>query len=255
MSLKFYFCGLSDIGVARPNNEDVWSANPEMGFFALADGMGGHLAGEIAAQEATDHLLKTFKKHLEVKLSSDLRTISQTLHRSIESANEWVYRMGKQYEEYSGMGTTLCCLYWTKEAVVYAHVGDSRIYRLRNKKLELLTKDHSLLAKWMAMGEKARECKTPYPYKNVITKAIGTHPRSNPEIAISDYEPSDLFLLCTDGLSDVLSTADMEKILCETPKLSLAAEKLVQLSKIKGSHDNITVLIVQKAPGPWKEST
>lgn len=253
MSLKFHFCGLSDVGVVRPNNEDVWIANPEMGFFALADGMGGHLAGEIAAQEATAHLLKTFKNHLHLNSTSNPRTLAEILHRSIESANDWVYRMGKQFEECTGMGTTLCCLYWTKEAVIYAHVGDSRIYRFRDQKLELLTKDHSLLAKWMAMGKRAEECKTPYPYKNVITKAIGTHPKSNPEIALSDYEPSDLFLLCTDGLSDVLSTEDMEKILCKREDLSLAANALIELSKNKGSYDNITVLIVQQVS--CKEST
>lgn len=247
----FQFFGLSDAGVVRPNNEDVWTASPEIGFFALADGMGGHLAGEIAAQEATQHLEKTFKKQIALtpfEESKEIfcKSIAKALHHSIESANAWVYRMSQEYEECAGMGTTLCCLYWTKEAVIYAHVGDSRIYRFRRGKLELLTTDHSLLAKWLATGKRAQECKTPYPYKNVITKAIGTHPKSNPEIAISSYEENDLFLLCTDGLSDVLAIEDMEGILCQTPDLTLAAEKLVQLSKSKGSYDNITVLIVQK---------
>jgi len=254
MSQKFQFFGLSDVGVFRPNNEDVWTADPEMGFFALADGMGGHSAGEIAAKEAIDHLFKTFQSSLSQIPLSDFsesfrQSIMQSLHQSIESANQWVYRMSKQHKECSGMGTTLCCLYWTKQAVIYAHVGDSRIYRFRNGKLELLTKDHSLLAKWMAMGKKAKDCKTPYPYKNVITRAIGTHPKSNPEIAVCDYVPDDLFLLCSDGLTDVLTSEEMEKILCKHSALTLAAESLIQLSKFKGSSDNITVLMVQK-PAP-----
>lgn len=251
MSQKFQFFGLSDIGAVRPNNEDVWTADPEMGFFALADGMGGHLAGEIAAQEAIDHLSKTFQKHLSKTsfsqcASTFCQQIIHSMHQSIESANQWVYRMSRQHEECAGMGTTLCCLYWTSAAVVYAHVGDSRIYRFRKSKLQLLTKDHSLLEKWIAMGKQAKECKTPYPYKNVITRAIGTHPKSNPEIAVCDYEVGDLFLLCTDGLTDVLSSEEMEKILCEHSQLTDAAERLIQLSKFKGSYDNITVLMVQK---------
>lgn len=143
--------GLSDIGVSRPNNEDVWTSLPEIGFFALADGMGGHQAGEIAAKETIESISKSAKA---IK-SKDCMELIIELRSAIEKANKWVHELGKKSQTLSGMGTTLCCMIWTESAIVYAHVGDSRIYRSRGKKLELLTQDHSLFAKWLATGKLA----------------------------------------------------------------------------------------------------
>lgn len=239
MNLRSF--GLSDIGVSRPNNEDVWIALPEMGFFALADGMGGHQAGEVAAKEAIENLSSSIK---EIQTEDHIERIVE-LRQAIERANQWVYRMGQKTDSLTGMGTTLCCLLWSPEAVIYAHVGDSRIYRLRDKKLELLTQDHSLFAKWLQHGKLAEECETPFPYKNVITRAVGTAPKVNPEIALSSHLPGDLFLLCTDGLSDVLSLEDIEKILNHSSDLESASKKLIQKAKAKGSSDNITILMIE----------
>lgn len=237
MSFKSF--GLSDIGLSRPNNEDVWVALPEMGFFALADGMGGHQAGEVAAKEAIDHLIACIK---EIK-SSNCIEWGIELRMAIEKANQWVYQLGKKTDSLNGMGTTICCLLWTFEAVIYAHVGDSRIYRLRNQKLELLTQDHSLLTKWLKL-QKERQ-RTPFRYKNVITRAIGTAPKANPEVAISKHKPGDLYFLCTDGLSDVLSLEEMEQMINEAPDMESASKKLIEQAKFKGSSDNITILMVQ----------
>jgi protein phosphatase len=156
-----------------------------------------------------------------------------------------VYEEGQKHHALNGMGTTLCCLYWTKEAVVYAHVGDSRIYRFRKNKLEQLTQDHSLFAKWLSQS-KPRE--TPYPYKNVITRAIGTAKRVIPEIALATYEPRDLFILCSDGLTDAVAFQDIEKIIDRSDSLEIMATRLIEKAKIKGSHDNITVLLIQHVP-------
>lgn len=233
--------GLSDIGLARRNNEDVWNVLPEMNFFAIADGMGGHKAGEVAASEAIEHLC-TSVKNLQItntlQLALDLRS-------AIEEANRWVYRLGQGSSMLSGMGTTLCCLIWTEEAIVYAHVGDSRIYRLRGEKLELLTQDHSLLAKWLATGKLAEECETPFPYKNVITRAVGTSSKVEPEVAVTTPEPGDLYLLCTDGLSDVLLNEEIEAMLNRSPTLESAAHQLIRRAKIKGSSDNMTLLLIR----------
>ncbi len=237
--MKLTAFGLSDIGVCRPNNEDVWVAMPEIGFFALADGMGGHKAGEIAAKEAIDHLMSS----IETIQKGDSLEQMLNLKSAIEKANEWVYQLGQQDEGLGGMGTTLCCLIWIKEAVIYAHVGDSRIYRFRNQKLELLTQDHSLFSKWMKVG---KETTTPFPYKNVITRAIGTAPRANPEVAICRYQHGDLYFLCSDGLSDVLSTDEIEKILIGSTKIDEACKKLIETAKLKGSSDNITILMIEE---------
>lgn len=236
MKLKSF--GISDIGLSRPNNEDVWIEVPEMGFYALADGMGGHKAGEVAAHEAIDNLTSWMKK---VKCDDPLEVIIELRH-AIEKANQWVYKLGKKDTTLSGMGTTLCCLMWTEKAVVYGHVGDSRIYRLRDKRLELLTQDHSLYAKWQKTGKTS---KTPFPYKNVITKAIGTHPEADPEIAISTHLPGDIFFLCTDGLSDVLPIKDIEKIINHSSDLKEASNELIHAAKNKGSSDNITILMIE----------
>jgi len=243
--MGFKSFGLSDIGLSRPNNEDVWVSLPEIGFFALADGMGGHQAGEVAAKEALDSLCLSAK---EIKSSDCVELIIELKH-AIEKANQWVYRLGRESDSLNGMGTTLCCMLWTSEIIVYAHVGDSRIYRLRDQKLELLTRDHSLLAKWLSTGKLAEECETPFPYKNVITRAIGTAMRANPEIAVSSHHPGDLYFLCTDGLSDVLTLEEMEQILVRSSDLESAAKRLIQKAKIKGSSDNMTILMIQSEIG------
>lgn len=230
--------GLSDIGVSRPNNEDVWIAMPDLGFYALADGMGGHQAGEIAAQTTIDQL-SILVKNIQTKTP---QTLMAGLEEAIEKANQWVYELGRNTETLHGMGTTLCCLLWTQETIVYAHVGDSRIYRLRDQKLELLTQDHSLLAKWLKVKKSS---KTPFPYKNVITRAIGTAPKANPEISFCTHQKGDLFFLCSDGLSDTLSLEDIENILNRAPNLENASQKLIQEAKNKGSSDNITILMIQ----------
>ena len=242
MPFGFDAYGISDIGLSRPNNEDVWIALPEIGFFALADGMGGHLAGEIAAKEAIESLAAS----VATIPRTTPQEIAQNLRKAIEKANAWVLSMGRLHPPYSGMGTTLCCLYWTEDRVIYAHVGDSRIYRYRRQKLELLTEDHSLFAKWLATGKLAEECQTPYPYKNVITRAVGTGEKVNPEIVIARHEPDDLYFLCSDGLSDVLSLIEIEKILQNALDLESAAFLLIEKAKIKGSSDNMTILMIQK---------
>ena len=235
--------GISDIGSSRTNNEDVWVALPDIGFFALADGMGGHKAGEIAAQKTVDFLsrcVKSLKKQDIMELIIEIRY-------AIEQANRYIYEIGSQCLEYHGMGTTLCCLVWIKDTVIYAHVGDSRIYRFRDKKLSLLTQDHSLLAKWLSTGKMAEECATPFPYKHVITRAIGVQGKANPEIAIATHQEGDLFFLCSDGLTDVLSLSEMELLLNTEPNFRLAAQILIEKAKIKGSSDNMTIVMVQNA--------
>jgi PPM family protein phosphatase len=233
--------GLSDIGLSRRNNEDVWTALNEIGFFAIADGMGGHKAGEVAASEAIEHLSTTAKKLQK----TDILQLVLDLRKAIEKTNRWVYRLGQGSPLLTGMGTTLCCLIWTAEGIVYAHVGDSRIYRLRHQKLELLTEDHSLFARWLATGKLAEECETPFPYKNVITRAVGTSSQVEPEVAVATHEIGDLYLLCTDGLSDVLTLSEIEVMLNRSTSLENTAHELIRRAKSKGSSDNMTLLLIR----------
>lgn len=233
--------GLSDIGPSRPNNEDVLANFPELGFFALADGMGGHQAGEVAAKEAIASLILSIRK---IKSTSCMELIID-LKDAIEQANQWVYCMGKSSTVFSGMGTTLCCLLWTEDLVIYAHVGDSRIYRFRNGKLQQLTKDHSLLTKLFRQDHSLHKHTISYPYKHVITRAIGISKRANPEISYAPHQPEDIYFLCTDGLSDVLTLLEIETVLNYTKNLPEACYNLISQAKIKGGSDNMTLLMVQ----------
>ncbi|MEN9654813.1 MAG: protein phosphatase prpC [Chlamydiota bacterium] len=237
-SLRSY--GLTDIGAIRQNNEDVYTAAHDCNFFALADGMGGHLAGEVAAQETISFLTEHIRQQ---RLSSCTEWIIE-LRDAIERVNRHVYRMGRSEKSLSGMGTTLCCMVWTADGVVYAHVGDSRVYLYRQQKLTLLTQDHSLLTRWFGSRRYANMPKGGSAYKHVITRSIGTGPKANPEVASVATEPHDLFFLCSDGLTDVVSLAEMESVLNQTTDLEQAGKKLVEIAKIKGSSDNMTVLLI-----------
>ncbi len=246
MPFKVVKYALSDIGLVRQNNEDVWAELPEHNVFILADGMGGHQAGEIAAKEAVNSLCENLEDFLNANGNSPLSksTLRQAFKQSIEQANKVVYRMGRSNEVLKGMGTTICCLQLLQDCVVYAHVGDSRIYRLRNKKLEQLTKDHSLLRELMDLGKLNEKQAEDFLYKNIITKAIGTEPIVEPTIQVSDLYLGDVYLLCSDGLSDLLSLEEMEKIMNGAKNIEDSVHLLISQAKEKGGYDNITVILV-----------
>lgn len=214
-----------------------------MGFFALADGMGGRKGGEVAAREAIGSLGESIRQIISKSDRFEEReSLSKELLQAIEQANLWVYKMGCDILPLAGMGTTLACLLWTPHRVYCAHVGDSRIYRFRQNKLKLLTQDHSLFARWALK----KKMEGPSPPKNIITRAIGTKGRANPELISFSPHPKDLFLLCSDGLSDFVSLSELESILNASQNLESAARTMIQRAKNNGSSDNITALIVAR---------
>lgn len=239
--MRLSYHGISDIGLIRSNNEDVWTALPECGFFAVADGMGGHQAGEIASQEAMRSLCQSIRAMTGLGGEEKMRD----LRLAIEKANRHVVALANSQKSLAGMGTTLCCLLWSAKHVIYAHVGDSRIYRMRHGVLELLTEDHSFLTKWKAYKDLSSACETPYPYRHVITRAIGMAGHIKPTISMTLHRPGDLYLLCTDGLTDVLEAHELEFQINQAPDLEATCAILVEMAKIKGSSDNITLLMVQ----------
>ncbi len=239
--LSLSYCGLSDIGPTRPNNEDAWIALPEIGFFALADGVGGSKGGAVAAEEGVTHLSKSMQKIATFPLLTESK-LREALRDAIERANQWVYQMGCSSELFSGMGSTLCCLYCTQEIIVYAHLGDSRIYRIRQGECQQLTLDHSYYAKWATLYKGDKELSS-YPYKHVITKALGMQGKVHPEIASSSPQVNDLYLLCTDGLFNALSHEEMTQILNQPRSLEEKATQLLQQAKAN-SRDNVTLLAV-----------
>ena len=238
--------GLSDIGLVRQNNEDVWSMLTEFHCYVLADGMGGHQAGEIAAREAVNTLCQLVKKSFgHSKHSKSLQDSCAVLEHTIEMVNTVVFRMGRQYPELYGMGTTLCCLQVLSDGVIIAHVGDSRIYRIRQGHIELMTKDHSLLSELVELGQISEQNTAEFMYKNILTKAIGTEPYVEPTVVSSEIRSGDIYLLCTDGLSDMLSQKEIEQLINTHGSIDGAAKALVDHANDKGGLDNITVLLVK----------
>lgn len=237
--------GLSDMGLVRQNNEDVWAQLPSIGLFLLADGMGGHQAGEVAAKETVASLCKVLKKKLISSKDSSFLEMQEILKKAIIHVNNLVYRMGRSSKELRGMGTTLCCLWFQREGLIFAHVGDSRIYRLRNENFEQLTKDHSLFRDLVDQGQLNDLQATDFIYKNIITKAIGTESKVDPTVNSTDVQVGDTYLMCSDGLSDLLSAKEIAAILKESISKEAAAEALVKRANAEGGRDNITVVIVK----------
>lgn len=246
MSCKVVAAGLSDIGLVRENNEDVWAEIPEKHLYILADGMGGHLAGEVAAREAVDALIALIKGDVGAQMEKvSLEEARHLLTACINEVNAHVYRKGRRDPSLRGMGTTLCCLYFHPKGLLYGHVGDSRIYRMRGEKLSQLTKDHSLLRELVDLGELSERQAEEFVYKNIITKAIGTEPSVEPSVQKCEIVDGDLYLMCSDGLSDLLSRIEIEAILKANTSIKKATQELVAVAKEKGGHDNITVVIAK----------
>ncbi|MCC5832996.1 MAG: Stp1/IreP family PP2C-type Ser/Thr phosphatase [Chlamydiales bacterium] len=238
------FAGISDIGLIRDHNEDVWAAYPERGLFLLADGMGGHAAGEVAASESVSYLHELVKKWHPTKQTSPDEAVS-FFRDALAKVNTSIYQKGEQEPSLSGMGTTICALYIHQMHAILAHVGDSRIYRLRDGILEQLTEDHSLVSELVSLGAmKAEEGET-FAYKHILTRAIGTHPTVEPSVNYLKINPQDCYLLCSDGLTNYVSDPEIETLLSNTTTLAERAQALVDLANENGGGDNITLILVK----------
>jgi len=247
MPYKVVSCGCTDPGRTRSNNEDVWVEDPELQIFAVADGMGGHRAGEVAAQEAVRNLFSFIKENTSTdqlnKISLD--EAQKLIERAIMHANNEIFRLGRSEEQYRGMGTTLCCVYFHPQGVINAHVGDSRIYRLHDHHLEQITQDHSLLRELLDLGQINEQQAPDFLYRNIITRAIGTAISVEPSFNIVVPVKGDSYLMCTDGLTDLVTLEEMEAILNNSPNIRDAVKTLVKTANERGGFDNITVVLMQ----------
>jgi PPM family protein phosphatase len=233
--------GLSDVGLVRPNNEDVFRTIAKRQFYILADGMGGHNAGEIAAKKAVDSMCACIE-HVD-----DTLTIEEScnlLRGAITKTNELVYSLSHQNKAYSGMGTTLSCFLLQDDVLIYAHVGDSRIYRMR-RKLQQLTEDHSLRHAMLTNEDQPSAELPALLYRNVITRAIGTHSYVIPDIGMIPIRLGDIYMLCSDGLTDLVPEEIISETLADSLSLEEMASHLVKSALEKGGNDNITVLLVK----------
>ena len=225
--------GRTHPGKVRRRNEDSYVLDPPL--FAVADGMGGAQAGEVASR-LTAAAFREF--HEADRLPPDER-----LHAIIQEANRRIYDRAHAESDFSGMGTTVTAALLTGGRVTIGHVGDSRAYRIRNGELEQLTDDHSLVGDLMRSGRLTPEEADAHPQRSVITRALGTDREVDVDTLAIEAEPGDLFLLCSDGLTTMVADDDILGILAAAPTLDDAARALVRAANTEGGEDNVTVVL------------
>jgi serine/threonine protein phosphatase PrpC len=235
---------LTDVGRIRSANEDAFGVCAEAGFFVVCDGMGGAAAGEIASQTAVsvviDEVCKTERQDAPQKL----------LAAAIAVANQSVFSRSEREASLHGMGTTLVALLVRDDRVWIAHVGDSRCYRLRAGALERMTQDHSLVDEQVRLGQMTQAEAEMSPFRNVITRAIGTRETVTPDIEELPTEPGDLFLLCSDGLTKEVPEPRIAEVLHDVSAGSqidaqTLCQRLIEAANAAGGSDNITAILVR----------
>jgi protein phosphatase len=249
--MKLLSFGGTDTGRSRPQNEDAFLVYDAVGLYAVADGIGGHEGGEIASRIAIDALFEVVPDMLSDKgrtppagFSAQAGQELSALRYALYLANRRIRASGERGPAFARMGTTLTALLFTKGSAFLAHIGDSRAYRLRNGKLEQMTKDHSVVAEQVRAGTLRPEQARMSSYRHVITRALGIEDAIAPEEAILPLQRNDIFLLCTDGLTEMVSDGEIEKIL-SISTLRTAVGSLIDTANKAGGADNITTVIVQ----------
>jgi protein phosphatase len=239
--LHYVAAAVSDRGRKRPSNEDAFGFSIQDGVYLVCDGMGGAAAGEVASSVAVDEVL-----HLLTGRGQDPpRPMPAAIEEAIVVANEAIFTRAQRNKKLTGMGTTLVALTVQEKRVWVLNVGDSRCYRLRNGHLELLTQDHSLVEEQVRLGRMTSSEAARSPYKNVITRALGTQGQVTPDVFVLEAEPQDLYLLCTDGLTRELPDEVIASLLDRDQPLEELCSRLVEAAKNAGGHDNITCLLVR----------
>ncbi len=240
--MQFY--SVSDRGKQRFNNEDCCVAKKigDYTVLILADGMGGHSGGEIASSEAIEAVLSVLQERFCRPLIP--AQIFSILSSSLESANECIYNLSLSDASLDGMGTTIdICVIYDNSAYI-AHIGDSRVYHITPEgKINRLTKDHSLMEYMIEKGELTPEQAQHHPQKNVITRALGTSPKAQEDNVILKLSEGDRLLLCSDGLTNMLSEKDICNVVLESPDPENAANELIRRANDAGGDDNITVIV------------
>lgn len=229
---------ISDRGRKRTSNEDSYGFSVEHGVYVVCDGMGGAAAGEIASSLAVDEIMR-------LVAGSSSKPARNEMESAIAAANHAIYSRAQRNHKLSGMGTTMVVLVAEERRVTAFNIGDSRCYRLRNRRLEQVTLDHSLVEEQVRLGRMTEAEAQRSPLRNVITRALGTQKEVTPDIFELEADPGDLFLICSDGLTRELDDPLIESLLSIDLPLDELCERLVGAANKAGGHDNITCLLVR----------
>ncbi len=255
--MRLKCAGLTDTGMVRDHNEDNFLISPKESFVVVADGMGGHQSGEVASGMAVETILKYYEDtegqttpiELEPWPYGKAKPKSREERRliaAITKANAAIHKVSCEDEKCKGMGTTCVGIYVVKEGVIIAHVGDSRCYRFRAGTFKQMTEDHSLANEYIRSNILRPEDLPSFPYKNVITRAVGLAENVEVETNFFEHQDGDIYLLCSDGLSDPVKETEMCEILSRNQDdLATACRELIIAANTNGGPDNVTALLAK----------
>ena len=236
---KIGYSGKSDTGLVRTNNEDTFVIEPDAGFCLVADGMGGGAAGELASRIFAESALEVFLDNEDLSEQE----VVETVKKAFQMANEKILDYASRNSLHKSMGCTAELIVFTGGGFVLGHMGDSRTYRVRNGLLKQLTKDHSLVQDQIDQGALTPEEARNHSLRHVSLRAVGAEENLALDLIRGKIYPDDLFLLCSDGLTDMVDDGLIGNVLKSAGTLNQKAEKLIELAKSAGGNDNITVVI------------
>ncbi|GMV43998.1 MAG: PP2C phosphatase [Myxococcales bacterium] len=254
----------TDVGRVRERNEDSLLLLPSHAVYVVADGMGGHASGDVASQTSISAIKSFFEdEDLTATLRQEYRELRRTaegrlpfhafeqycLYRALESANTSIFNTARRIPRYKDMGTTIVSTLFVRNRIYVGFVGDSRLYRIRGGRIAQLTEDHSLANEYIRMNILKKEDLPHFPYKNVIVRALGLNDTARIDTFHRECRPGDLYLLCTDGLTDLVTDDEIMEVIDGAPDLGEACERLVDRANAYGGVDNITVLLVRVDEG------
>ena len=241
--------GRTDTGMVREHNEDCFLVVPESGIAILADGMGGHLAGEVASAMAIDKVTHSLHQAFTVaRVPGEKRESSEAaaLVEAIQAANTAIHAASMNRPEQAGMGTTIVAATFHDKLLTVAHVGDSRLYRYRHGVFEQITEDHSMVQELLRRGLMTPEEARTSVNRNLVTRALGIDPTVEVEVKEHNFEDGDIYLLCSDGLNDVLLDEEIAVILEQyLSDLDTATQKMITEVNARGGPDNVSIVLVR----------
>jgi protein phosphatase len=243
--MKYDFSALSNVGLVRDKNEDAVVLNAPRGVAVLADGMGGHNAGEVASTLAAQLIASELGHWLETCEAVNVEDVRRAVEISVSHANRAIFEAARTHPGYAGMGTTVVLLVTCDNGLVIGHVGDSRAYRWRGSELTQITRDHSLLQQQIDAGQITPQQAAISAQRNVVTRALGVEETVRLDAQALLAHVGDIYLLCTDGLSDLVSEAEIAAALGRAGSLNAKATQLIGLANSHGGHDNVSVVLAR----------
>ena len=244
--MMYELCAQTDPGLVRKNNEDAVVFDAATGLCLLADGMGGYNAGEVASIMAVTFINSELGRWLtQAGIQATAKEVRRAMEICVENANQSILHAARTNPSYEGMGTTLVVGIFQDSRLMLGHIGDSRCYRLRGQQLTQLTKDHSLRQEQLDAGLMTPEQALTCLNRNLITRALGVEEPVLLDINEYRLEPGDIYLMCSDGLSDMVADADILAILYSNRTIELKKLALVEAARRGGGRDNISVVLVQ----------